>query len=95
MSTGPTTVRNGGDDLDRSGCTARSPRQADEDWSYHLFAELGKNAGDTLYDIMQMDSHDWNLVGRYTLDQLSDFIKSAGNGSGRVGGAPGTNRRVP
>jgi hypothetical protein len=39
---------------------------------------LGEKAGDALYDISQMDSQDWKLVGRYTFDQLSEFIAGTG-----------------
>lgn len=43
-----------------------------------LFAELGENAGDALYEISQMDSQDWALVGRYTWDELGAFFRGAG-----------------
>lgn len=43
-----------------------------------IFAELGERAGDALYDISEMDSQDWKLVGRYTYDQLSEFVRGVG-----------------
>lgn len=43
-----------------------------------IFAELGEKSGDALYDIMQMDAQDWKLVGRYTMDQLGDWIRGIG-----------------
>lgn len=53
-----------------------------------LFAELGENAGDALYDIMQMDAKDWNQLGHYTYDQLSEFFTEAPQR--RRGGATGS-----
>lgn len=60
-----------------------------------IFAELGENAGDAIFEISEMDSRDWNLVGRYTIDQLREFIKSPSKGGRHIGETHGTNRRMP
>ncbi len=44
-----------------------------------IFAELGENAGDAMFEISQMDSADWAQVGRYSWDELRSFIRGAGD----------------
>jgi hypothetical protein len=44
-----------------------------------MFAQLGEESGDALYDILQMDAADWKLVGRYTVDQFTDWVRNIGN----------------
>ena len=39
------------------------------------FAELGDRSGDALYDIMQMDARDWQLVWLYTKDEFGAWIR--------------------
>lgn len=62
-----------------------------------FFVEIGENmtALDGVWEIVLMDSNDWNRVGRYTLDQLSDFIMTPSKGGGRFGEVPGAFRRIP
>lgn len=60
-----------------------------------IFAELGENAGDAIFEISEMDSDDWSMVGRYTIDQLREFIMSPSKGGGRFGEVPGAFRRIP
>lgn len=55
-----------------------------------LFAELGENAGDALFDIMQMDAQDWRQLGQYSWSELSDFLTGTGEKGKRRGGATGT-----
>lgn len=43
-----------------------------------VFAELGEASGDALYDIVQMDGRDWELVMNYTWDQMTGWLR--GNG---------------
>lgn len=45
-----------------------------------VFAELGEEAGDALYDILQMDAQDWRLVATYTWQQVGELFKKKGKG---------------
>lgn len=40
-----------------------------------IFAEIGEEAGDALYDILQMDSQDWRLVATYSWQELVGVFK--------------------
>jgi hypothetical protein len=43
-----------------------------------VFAELGEASGDALYDIVQMDARDWELVMNYTWDQMTGWLRGKG-----------------
>lgn len=40
-----------------------------------VFAELGENSGDAMYEISQMDSRDWELVMNYSWDQMTGWLR--------------------
>lgn len=43
-----------------------------------VFAELGEASGDALYDIVQMDARDWELVMNYTWDEMTGWLRGKG-----------------